>query len=97
LKKLSTREAASYGHLDTLTTTFNILGARASLSPVPKIGYLQSEVGNPVFNGGLESGRFVQNLVARNGKPEVRSVQYRVGFRRANVGSAAVAVIVRYE
>ena len=44
----------------------------------------------------LEQGRFVQYLVsATRGEPALRSVQYRVGFRRANVGSAAVAVVVR--
>ncbi|MCL4682997.1 MAG: hypothetical protein KJZ92_17245, partial [Rhodocyclaceae bacterium] len=45
-----------------------------------KNGYLHSEVGNPVFSGALESGRFVQYLVARHGKPAVRCVQYRVGY-----------------
>jgi hypothetical protein len=43
-------------------------------------GNLQSEVGNPVFNGAFKSGRFVQNLVARRGRPAVRCVQYRVGY-----------------
>jgi hypothetical protein len=54
---------------------------------------MQSEVGNLVLNGALESSRFVQNLVARHGNPAVRCVQYRVGYRRANGGNAAVAAI----
>lgn len=46
-----------------------------------------------MFNGALETGRYVQNLVARHGKPAVRCMQYRVGYRGANDGNAAFAAV----
>ena len=45
-----------------------------------KMGYVQSRVGKQVLAGALQSGRIVQNLVARHRNHAVRFVQYRVGF-----------------
>lgn len=43
-----------------------------------KKGYLQSEVGNPVFSGALESGRFVKTWL--HGTENQRSVVCNIGL-----------------